>query len=122
MNRLFPLGAMIALIAVTKACIAGSPTLVLSYLVIISVVTMLANWLDKRNAEKGQWRLPEAQLHLLELAGGWPSAYLAQRWFHHKTQKQSYRITFWMIVLLHCLIALDYLLDWRILGAIRSFL
>lgn len=34
---------------------------------------------DKRRAFAGQWRVPEATLHLAEFAGGWPGAFLAQR-------------------------------------------
>ncbi|RFC47584.1 MAG: putative membrane protein YsdA [Verrucomicrobia bacterium] len=83
-----------------------------------SFFTWLAYWSDKRRAEAGEWRLPEATLHLGELIGGWPGAFLAQRYYHHKTAKLSYQIVFWMIVLLHEYVALDFLLGWKLARAL----
>ena len=56
---------------------------------------------DKRRAGQGGWRIPENWLHLVELAGGWPGALLAQQVYRHKTRKVSFQLVFWMIVLLH---------------------
>jgi uncharacterized membrane protein YsdA (DUF1294 family) len=57
--------------------------------------------LDKRRASSGGRRVPERTLHLLALLGGWPGALLGQRRFRHKTQKVSFRIVFWVVVVLH---------------------
>ena len=38
---------------------------------------------------------------MLALLGGWPGAFLAQRYFRHKTQKVSFQIVSWLIVALH---------------------
>jgi uncharacterized membrane protein YsdA (DUF1294 family) len=43
----------------------------------------------------------ERTLHLMAFLGGWPGAYLGQRQFRHKTQKMSFRIVFWILVVLH---------------------
>ena len=67
----------------------------------MSLLTALAYAHDKRQAIRGGWRIPESRLHLLELLGGWPGALVARHWLHHKTQKGSYRLVFWFIVLLH---------------------
>jgi uncharacterized membrane protein YsdA (DUF1294 family) len=80
----------------------------------VSLFTWLAYWADKRRAETGKWRIPEATLHVGELLGGWPGAFLAQRQFRHKTAKVSYQIAFWLIVLLHQFLALDFLLGWKL--------
>ena len=80
----------------------------------VSFFTWLACWSDKRRAEAGAWRIPEATLHLGELAGGWPGAFLAQRQFRHKTAKISYQAVFWLIVLLHEFMALDFVLGWKL--------
>lgn len=56
---------------------------------------------DKRQAQAGEFRVPEATLHLLELLGGWFGGYIAQETLRHKTAKDSYQATFWGIVLLH---------------------
>jgi len=66
---------------------------------------------DKQRAEMGQWRLSEARLHLVELLGGWPGAFLAQRKFRHKTRKVSFQFIFIMIVILHQLVAVDVILS-----------
>ena len=80
----------------------------------VSLFTFLAYRSDKRRAEAGAWRIPESTLHLAELAGGWPGAFLAQRTFRHKISKVSYQVVFWIIVLLYQIVALDSLLGWRL--------
>jgi len=80
----------------------------------VSLFTYFTYRSDKRRAEKGEWRIPEATLHLAELLGGWPGAFLAQRKYRHKTAKTSYQFTFWAIVLIHQFAAFDSLMDWRL--------
>jgi len=81
----------------------------LGFFVLISLTTFLLYWRDKRAAEARRWRTPEATLHLLELLGGWPAAFVAQRLFRHKTSKLSYQITFWAIVAAHQAVAIELL-------------
>ena len=64
---------------------------------------------DKHNAQTGAWRIPEKQLHTVELLGGWPGALLAQQLLRHKTKKASYQGVFWLIVLIHQVYWLDQL-------------
>lgn len=68
---------------------------------VMSLVTFVTYLLDKRAAQRGRQRTPEATLHVLELLGGWPGAFLAQRLIRHKNAKLSYQIVFWLIVALH---------------------
>ena len=82
-------------------------------LILLSLITFLAYRADKRRAENDEWRIPESTLHFAEMIGGWPGAFLGQRSFRHKTSKTSYQIVFWLIVLFHQLVAIDFLLDWR---------
>jgi len=84
------------------------------YGLVLSALTWWAYASDKRRAQEGEWRLPEARLHLLELLGGWPGAWLAQRRLRHKTSKASYQIVFWLIVLGWQFVAFDSLQDWKL--------
>tara|TARA_R110001632_G_scaffold8686_9_gene34485 strand:+ start:7668 stop:8114 length:447 start_codon:yes stop_codon:yes gene_type:complete len=56
---------------------------------------------DKAAAIKGTWRVPEKTLHLLALLGGWPGAIIAQQRLRHKTQKVSFRVIFWLTLMLN---------------------
>ncbi|MCY1557785.1 hypothetical protein D9M68_946630 [compost metagenome] len=68
---------------------------------ILSAITFVAYALDKHAAQTGRWRTPESTLHLLELAGGWPGAWIAQQTLRHKSRKPGYRVVFWTMVFLH---------------------
>lgn len=80
---------------------------------VLSIVTYSRYASDKRRAQEGEWRIPEAQLHLLELLGGWPGALLAQRRLRHKCSKGGYQFVFWLIILGYQLAALDSFQNWR---------
>ncbi|MDU9393545.1 DUF1294 domain-containing protein [Pseudomonas sp. zfem002] len=70
---------------------------------------------DKRQAVQVGRRIPERLLHVAELLGGWPGALLAQQLWRHKTRKLSYQLPFWLIVLVHQVVWLDWLFlgQWR---------
>ena len=68
---------------------------------LMSAVTFALYWSDKRRAQRNRWRIPEWILHTMELFGGWPGAWAAQRAFRHKTSKRAYQIVFWIIVAVH---------------------
>ena len=82
------------------------------YLASISGATYYLYWYDKRCAQEGKWRIQESLLHLVELAGGWPAAFVAQRQFRHKISKSAYQVVFWMIGLIHQYLAADYMTGW----------
>jgi uncharacterized membrane protein YsdA (DUF1294 family) len=74
------------------------------YLIIVAITSLwalVAYGIDKRRAQAGTRRIPEANLHLIALVGGWPGALAAQRLFRHKTQKLGFQIVFWLLVMLH---------------------
>lgn len=99
-----PLGA-IALVAVALGLLVALGELHLAICLpygIFSLVAVVAYRRDKAAAQDGAWRTPEGTLHLLALIGGWPGALLAQRLYHHKTRKPSFRFVFWLTVLGNC--------------------
>jgi uncharacterized membrane protein YsdA (DUF1294 family) len=85
-----------------------------AYGVLLNALTYWAYAVDKRRAEEREWRVPEARLHLLELLGGWPGAFLAQRRLRHKCSKGSYQVVFWLIVLAYQFAAFDSLQNWEL--------
>lgn len=76
----------------------------LSLVLVMSFATFFAYGRDKGHAATGCRRIPQRALHLMAFLGGWPGAYLGQRQYRHKTQKVSFRIVFWLVVLLHVVI------------------
>ncbi len=66
-----------------------------------SAITIVAYGWDKSKAKRGKWRTSEATLHMLELLGGWPGAFIAQQFFRHKNRKHSFQIQFLVIVVAH---------------------
>lgn len=76
----------------------------LAVVLVLSLVAFVFYGFDKRRARKDGRRVPEKTLHLIALFGGWPGALMGQRVFRHKTQKLSYRIVFWLCVMLHLVI------------------
>jgi uncharacterized membrane protein YsdA (DUF1294 family) len=75
-----------------------------AYVVVVAVMSLasfIAYGLDKRQAANGGRRVSESTLHLMAFLGGWPGAWIGQRQFRHKTQKVTFRIVFWMVVVLH---------------------
>jgi uncharacterized membrane protein YsdA (DUF1294 family)/cold shock CspA family protein len=84
------------------------------YVLVLGALAYGAYALDKRRARAKEWRLSEAGLHLLELLGGWPGAFLAQRRLRHKCSKGSYQVLFWLIVLAYQFVALDSLQNWHL--------
>ncbi|MGC4075306.1 MAG: DUF1294 domain-containing protein [Nibricoccus sp.] len=84
--------------------------------VVLSATTYFVYWWDKHKARTGGWRTAETTLHFLELIGGWPGAFIAQRRLLHKCSKVSFLIVFWLIVAVHQFVAVDYLLSWQLTG------
>jgi uncharacterized membrane protein YsdA (DUF1294 family) len=72
-----------------------------SYLA-LSLLSFVAYAIDKSAARKGEWRISENNLHLLDFLGGWPGGWLAQKFLRHKTGKASFQRIYWVTVVLHC--------------------
>src|SRR5687767_9456456 len=105
-NRVSPLYffgalALFAAVAVFAGLVLGAGFhWLLAYAVAINVTTFLAYLFDKRAPANGWLRVPENVLHGLALLGGTPAALLGQQVLRHKTVKQSFRLTFGLILVL----------------------
>jgi len=72
--------------------------ILLAYLLAINISTFLLYGYDKFVSKGERLRVPELNLQALALLGGSPAALLAQRFFRHKTIKESFQIIYWIIV------------------------
>lgn len=72
------------------------PVWVLAWYAAINLATFLLYAHDKNAAQTGSWRVQEATLHKLALAGGWLGASLAHKILRHKSQKPAFRQLFYL--------------------------
>jgi len=72
----------------------------LAYLIAVNITTFLLYGYDKFISKGESLRVPELNLQALALLGGSPAALLAQRFFRHKTIKESFQIVYWITVLI----------------------
>ncbi|HEX8310067.1 MAG TPA: DUF1294 domain-containing protein [Chthoniobacteraceae bacterium] len=112
------IGSLLALLilpglALGRLAESLSPELVFGYATFSSLITFLFYWRDKRRAQTGQWRIPESTLHLAELLGGWPGAFLAQHELRHKVVKRRYQLVFWLIVIVYQAVSFDFMRNWQ---------
>lgn len=94
-------GAFIFFIA-CAALIGRLPLIVFGIYLVVSAITFIVYALDKSAAKAGKWRTQESTLHLCAVIGGWPGALAAQRLLRHKSKKITFRIVFWITVVLNC--------------------
>ena len=95
--------ALLFLIFVGVSVFIGQlPFVVLALYIVFSVISFVVYRHDKSAAQQNQWRTGEGTLILLGVLGGWPGAFVAQQFSHHKTKKRSFQIAFWLTVLLNC--------------------
>ncbi|WP_055438167.1 DUF1294 domain-containing protein [Pseudidiomarina woesei] len=92
-----------------------------------SVVAYIFYAFDKKAALNNKRRTPEDFLQFLALIGGWPGALIAQQQFRHKTRKRSFRVVFYLAVLINIgaitfyMLEKDTIIQWikAMLGAIK---
>jgi uncharacterized membrane protein YsdA (DUF1294 family)/cold shock CspA family protein len=95
---------------------------VIGVAVSVSVITYLCYRSDKARARAKVWRVPETTLHLLEIHGGWPGGFIAQRQLRHKVSKLRYQVVFWLIVGAYQYVSIDSLLAWQMTNRARAFI
>lgn len=77
---------------------------------VVGLVTLAVFGWDKRQAKLDRWRIPEKNLHILALLGGWLGALAGMQIFRHKIRKP----VFWAITVLISLV--HVLLVWAIVN------
>jgi len=100
---LSPVGAALFLVIVGVSVLTAKiPIFIFALYMVASLLSFIMYAVDKSAAQKGARRTQESTLHLLSIAGGWPGALVAQQKLHHKSRKQSFRLVYWLTILLNC--------------------
>ena len=86
--------------------------IILWYLLIINALGWLLMLADKRKAQKGLWRIPEATLMTVAALGGSIGSLISMYTFRHKTRHPKFTVGIPMILILQ--IAAAILLAWSL--------
>ena len=76
----------------TEAVLKALKICFLVYLAVINIAAFVMYGIDKRKAEKHQWRIPEARLIMMAVCGGGAGAALGMKVFRHKTKHLKFTI------------------------------
>ena len=79
---------------------------IIIYLLAINIIGFLAMFIDKKKAERGDWRIPEKTLFILTLLGGGIGTIAGMYTFRHKTKKLKFTIGFPTILIAQIVIAI----------------
>ncbi len=60
--------------------------IIITYVIMMNIVSFALMGIDKYKARKKAWRIPEATLFLFAVFGGSPGSILGMFFFHHKTR------------------------------------
>lgn len=74
------------------------------YILIISIVAIIATISDKSKAKKGQWRTPEATLLIISALGGSVAMLLTMKKIRHKTKHKKFMIGIPAIIIVQMLV------------------
>jgi uncharacterized membrane protein YsdA (DUF1294 family) len=80
-----------------------------AWIIGLSVCTFAMYGFDKRRAVSGGGRVPEAVLHGLALAGGFPGGWAGRAVFRHKTLHTSFLVVLVLATVIHAAIILWWL-------------
>ena len=69
------------------------------YFLSINIITFLLCIIDKKNAIKKKYRIPEKVLMTLSFVGGCFGMILGMKLFHHKTQKLKFKLVYLFCIL-----------------------
>lgn len=86
----------------------------LSYFVVISLLTFAVTFADKRKAIKGKRRIPEKTLFILAFLGGSVSEYITMKTIRHKTLHKRFMIGLPVIIILQILAIVTFYLHFFI--------
>jgi uncharacterized membrane protein YsdA (DUF1294 family) len=62
------------------------------YFILINLIAFMMYGIDKRKAKMNKWRIKESSLLTLSLIGGGLGSMFAMQIFHHKTNKNKFKL------------------------------
>lgn len=77
----------------------------LSWVAVLSVVTLVVYAVDKRRAKRKGPRVRERTLHLMSWMGGAPGGWCGRHWLRHKTLKPGFAVRLFGATVVHVGIA-----------------
>ena len=80
-------------------------TMLLAALLLMNLLAFILYGVDKRKAQRGAWRIPEATLLLVAFLGGSVGAFLGMEIFRHKTKHAKFKILVPLFLVLHIALA-----------------
>lgn len=93
--------AVFIIVLLVLVALKKLPAVWLMYYLVINSIAYTMYWHDKRAAQKRQWRVSEKALLTVSVLGGWMGAWQAQQQFRHKTKKVSFKVQFYIAVLVN---------------------
>lgn len=81
------------------------------YLISINIVTFLAMFIDKKRAEKGEWRIKESTLLGLAMLVGSIGGITGMYVFRHKTKKLRFSVGFPVILITEIVLAIYFVIN-----------
>lgn len=76
--------------------------LFLTYLSVISLISIIITVSDKKRAVKSRWRVPESTLIFIAVLGGSVAMLITMFAVHHKTRKPKFMLGLPLIMVLQC--------------------
>ncbi len=80
------------------------------YLFLINALGLIFMLVDKKKAQRGAWRIPEATLMLLAALGGSIGSLFGMYWFRHKTKHPKFYLGVPAILILQIALAVFWIL------------
>ncbi|KND01553.1 uncharacterized protein SPPG_03355 [Spizellomyces punctatus DAOM BR117] len=90
------------------------------YFAVINAGAVGLFWYDKNQALKRGWRVPEKQLQLTALLGGWVGGLWAMKTFRHKTVKQSFQQPYLLCMAGNIVACVGGIAAWRFNPSFRT--
>ena len=79
---------------------------IIAYIVIISIIGWILPIVDKKRAQKDEWRIRERTLFIVSALGGSLAMYLSMKKYRHKTKHKRFMIGIPAIMIVQIVIIL----------------